>query len=360
MASNEEPYLPRISAPHAGNGEVSNAISTFGDALKQFTIGRSINQASQQLMDLKNSEASETDIRQKQSELAQQLGQRIIGLGGVPASQVQETMRAFSPLPSAKPQFTNVAELAAYGTPEQQENALNFFSKYKPPKEADPLTTELKSQRLQNAKTDEDLKVSRRFTAMSDALDEDKARTGEFGRQKQFVNNADRVLALRTQFPDGNLPPAQMAEFATSVASLIGSGSHAAEATVGRYVPHTSSGTVADIVQYLSNDPQGAGQQGFVKLMTDTAERERGLAQSKLKAVKYQRVASFGDMENRDKDRFNEILESQGVDPEEYQQFKKNGYKFPERITVISPDGKVGNIPKTQLKDALSAGYKQQ
>ena len=30
------------------------------------------------------------------------------------------------------------------------------------------------------------------------------------------------------------------------------------------------------------------------------------------------------------------------------------------RVMVVSPDGKVGHIPKEQLQDALSKGYKQQ
>lgn len=185
-----------------------------------------------------------------------------------------------------------------------------------------------------------------RITKFGDALDENKGRTGEFGRQVQFVNNADRVLALKQQFPDGDIPPTQMAELASASAALISGGSHGAEATVNRFVPKTLSGSEAGIAQWLTSDPHGAGQQAFAKLMFDTAIRERAIAAGKVKQTKMSRVAQYADVEQSDPDRFNAVLSSHGLDPDEYQQFKKAGFKSAPEPRALQGGAGGGQDPK--------------
>lgn len=172
-----------------------------------------------------------------------------------------------------------------------------------------------------------DDKFNKRITLFGDSLDENKGRTGEFGRQQQLVNSSDRALVLGKQFADGNLPPAQVAELATSVAGLVSGGSHAAEATVHRFVPSTYSGSEAGISQWLTSEPKGAGQQAFVKQLLETAQRERQQAVGKIHGIKMSRVAQFEDLQRQNPTAFNAVLQSKGVDPEEYAKFKAGGYK---------------------------------
>lgn len=193
---------------------------------------------------------------------------------------------------------------------------------------------------------------NKRYTSLGDALDENKGRAGEFGRQVQFVNNADRVLQLAKQFPDLNLPPAQMGELASASASLIGGGSGAAEGTINRFVPKTLAGSAAGLAQWLTSEPHGAGQQAFVKQMMDTAQRERDLAASKLQAVKMSRVAQYSDLSTKDPAKFNAVLESHGIDPAQYADYQKNGYKAPtptKPTTNPSPDGLEDEMRKRGL-----------
>lgn len=200
------------------------------------------------------------------------------------------------------------------------------------------LLAEIKSQGATDARArGNDEKTNKRFSNFGEALDENKGRTGEFGRQAQFVNNSDRVLVLGQQFPDGNLPPAQMGELAQATAALVSGGSHGAEATVKRYVPHTFSGSAAGIEQWLSSDPKGAKQQGFAKLMFETANREKSLAQGKIEGIKYSRVAQFGDLEKRDPETFNAVLMSHGIEPDKYKQFKAGGYRAPQQSPAGLP-----------------------
>jgi hypothetical protein len=209
----------------------------------------------------------------------------------------------------------------------------NFFQN--PVETMMKLKTQQENKQLQLAqiKANKDIamgeKTDKRFTTLGEALDENKARSGEFGRQQQMVNNADRVLALKKQFPDGNLPPGQMAELAGATASLISGGSHPAEGIINQYLPPTLSKTEAGITQWLTSNPKGAGQQKFAQMMFDTAQREKELAFSKVNSVKLSRVADFKDLAKKDPDRFNVAMQSHGINPKDYAAFVANNYQVP-------------------------------
>ncbi len=201
-------------------------------------------------------------------------------------------------------------------------------------------------------------KTDKRFTSLGEALDENRQRSGEFGRQAQFVNNADRALVLGKQFKDGNLPPAQVAELASAVASMVSGGSHAAEGTINRFVPKTGSGVAADVEQWLTGNPKGAGQQAFVKMMLETAEREKHLAASKVNAIKLSRVADFRDLSQSDPERFNIALQSHGIDPKDYAAFQAGGYKVPSGMqagNLSAEDEAAINWAKTNPTDPRAA-----
>jgi len=134
-----------------------------------------------------------------------------------------------------------------------------------------------------------------------------------------------------------------MSELASSTASLSNGGGHAAEGTINQYLPPTVSKTEAGITQWLTNNPQGSGQQKFAQMMFDTAQREKDLASSKVNAVKLSRVADYKDLAQKDPQRFNIALQSHGIDPKDYAEFASNNYQVPQRIA--NPNG-VGQDPK--------------
>jgi hypothetical protein len=192
-------------------------------------------------------------------------------------------------------------------------------------------------------------KANKRFATFGDALDPDKNRAGNFGTQQQIVYNAKKIEQLAAQFPDLNLPPAQVAELAQATAGMLSNGNHAAESTVDRYVPKSVGRSEAELAQWITNKPKGAEQQAFVKQMLDTAARERQLAESNVRDIKFKRVAQFGDLQKKDPDTFNAILQSHEVDPEEYSEYQKNGFKMPK---ASAPAGGGSN-------DALEAEMKK-
>jgi hypothetical protein len=183
-------------------------------------------------------------------------------------------------------------------------------------------------------------KAAKRFTTFGDALDPDKNRAGNFGTQQQIVYNAKKIQQLAAQFPDLNLPPAQVAELAQATAGMLSNGNHAAESTVDRYVPKSVGRSAAELQQWITNKPQGAEQQAFVKQMLDTAARERQLAESNVKDIKFKRVAQFSDLQKKDPATFNAILESHEVDPDEYATYQSNGFKMPK---ASAPGSGAGN-----------------
>lgn len=124
-------------------------------------------------------------------------------------------------------------------------------------------------------------------------FDPSGGRSGEFGKNQARINAANRIRALAVD-ENGNardLTINQMPELAQSVASLISGGGSGAQAQIEHLLPRSYSRDVSGITQYLSNEPQGAGQKAFVQQMVDTAERERQVAQQSIDAARAQRAA---------------------------------------------------------------------
>lgn len=205
--------------------------------------------------------------------------------------------------------------------------------------------------RMQLFQQNQQEKDAKRFGSFGDALDPDKSRAGNFGAQQQIVYNAKKLEALSSQFPDGNMPPAQVAELAQATANMLSGGNGAAESTVNRYVPSSVGRDAASITQWITNKPQGAQQQAFVKQMLETGQRERTLAEQNVKQIKYQRVSQFGDLQKKDPGTFNAVLLSHDIDPGEFAAYQQNGYKLPQ-ASPTSPTAGGGN-------DALAAEMKK-
>lgn len=176
-----------------------------------------------------------------------------------------------------------------------------------------------------------DDKTNKRFTEFSQYLDPSKGRAGEFGNQLQKANAADRILVLADQNPSLNFSRNQMTELAAATAALITNGSHPAEATIHAMTPSTVGGDIAKLTDWLTSKPNGAQQQAFAKQMLETATREKKLAMSKVRDYQFQRVGAYSDLRGKDEARFKGVLRDRGIDPDEYEQFLKNGGK-PEQI----------------------------
>lgn len=129
--------------------------------------------------------------------------------------------------------------------------------------------------------------------ALMKDIDNDLATGGrnnkDFKTNQATITSAERLLQLGEQGKGtpGGLQHGQIHEAAMAAAALVSGGTGAAQATVDALVPHTFGGDVAKNVEYwLSQKPEPADQQKFVDLMMETAEREKHLANEKLKGYR--------------------------------------------------------------------------
>jgi hypothetical protein len=120
-------------------------------------------------------------------------------------------------------------------------------------------------------------------------LDPNGKGAGEIQKNQARLNAAIRLRKLVTN-EDGTIkdmiPPQFMKETATALAQLVSNGGQPAQNLIEELTPKTGSSKVADLVQWVTAHPQDAGQQAFVKLYLESANREAQAAQEALnKAV---------------------------------------------------------------------------
>lgn len=134
--------------------------------------------------------------------------------------------------------------------------------------------------------------LDKAIQAFGTDLDTNKG-TGEVQKNQARLNAAIRLRALVTN-EDGSvkdkIPPQFMKETAMALAQLVSAGGQPAQTLIEELTPHTKSSKVADIVQWITDNPQDAGQQAFVKLYLESANREAVKAQEALNKAISSRV----------------------------------------------------------------------
>jgi len=141
--------------------------------------------------------------------------------------------------------------------------------------------------------------------------------TGEVASNQKRLNAALRLKALVTN-PDGsikdNIPPQFMKETAAALAQLVTAGGVPAQSLIEELTPKTGSSDIAKFLQYVTAHPQDAGQQDFVKLYLESANREAGVSQQAInkalqaRVPKHQRVLRGNPEESR------QVLQGYGYD----------------------------------------------
>lgn len=161
--------------------------------------------------------------------------------------------------------------------------------------------------RLYNTRTGQDVPGSggpgdpttdKRFPKMQDDfkkdMDPNLSRSGTLKQNSERQQAAQRLLTLAVDPLTGgpaNLTPQQMTEVSGALATLIGGGS-SGEGTRHELTPYTGGRSLAELTQWLTNAPQGTGQQAFVKQMIDTARREQATAGQAVRQAQAQRLSS--------------------------------------------------------------------
>jgi hypothetical protein len=158
-------------------------------------------------------------------------------------------------------------------------------------------------------------KVDAASQALSNDLDPDKNRAGNFGVISSKVQAADRLKTLIGSFKDGNLPAAQTEELALGLSNMIAPGNGGSREQVKALVPASALGDATKTASWLANQPLGANQQAFVKQMEHTVDREKGVAMDQLNQIRAGRLAAHSWLQQVAPDKFNAILQNKGMDP---------------------------------------------
>lgn len=141
-------------------------------------------------------------------------------------------------------------------------------------------------------------------------------RSGLAKDAQERLNASERLKALVVN-PDGslkNLNPSTMAEVAATSAGIITGGSPAMH-TIETMTPKTVGSDWAKIKEWLSGNPQGADQLGFVQLMLNQANREEHIIGGQLRRAQLQGVPNYAHLGKKDKARYESILKGAGIDP---------------------------------------------
>ncbi len=184
---------------------------------------------------------------------------------------------------------------------------------------------------------------TKRFTQLGDALDPSKARAGAFGTSKQVFDRAERLQTLASAYRDNNLDSRQVEELAIGLNSMLSGSNVGAASQVEKLVPKSIMGDAQKLKEWIANDPKGTNQQEFVKRMLGSIDREKSTASDQIKRTQFERIARYGDLEKADADEFANVLQSAGVDPEEYRAFKKGGYKRASAVQGAEGGSKGGD-----------------
>lgn len=154
------------------------------------------------------------------------------------------------------------------------------------------------------------------FKALMDTVSTVKGRANLNAQNQARLYASERVkqIALDEQGNIKNLSPAMITDLAAATAALSSNG-HPAQAVIEHFLPKGSGMKVADIQEWLSNEPAGANQMGFIKQMVDLANREEKLIGHQMKAGQLQGVPNFAHLSKQDKKRYESILRGAGLDP---------------------------------------------
>lgn len=186
---------------------------------------------------------------------------------------------------------------------------------------------ELKQKKDQIETERHKIYTEKRITSLGESLDPSKARQGAFGDTKKIFDRAERLQSLASQYPDGNLDSRQIEELAIGTNAVLTGSNTGAQEQVKSLVPKSAWGNAQKLTEWLTNNPRGTQQQAFVARMMDTVGREKNTASDQIKRTQFQRATRYGDLEKSNPDEFYNQLQTYGLDPEEYQAWKKNGFK---------------------------------
>lgn len=188
----------------------------------------------------------------------------------------------------------------------------------------------------------------KRKEGLTKALDPSGYRMGALGISKEVFDRSERLESLANAYPDGNLDSRQIEELAIGANAMLSGRSGGSQEQVRNLVPKSIAGDANKFTEWLTNNPRGTEQREFVKRMLQTVQREKKTAEAQINRTRFARIKQFEDLRKSDPDTFEEILQSSGIDPQEYYGWQKGGYK--PISAVQGAEDPYAGPPKAQSK----------
>lgn len=214
---------------------------------------------------------------------------------------------------------------------------------------------QLKDSRLEKL----DLKDEDRLLKLNQQLNSPQMGSARnaLGKNQLIINGAEKIGGLIDSAKNPNdLTGRQVYEIAKSLDAMLSTGNPTISGTE-HLLPKTIMAQLINSEEYLLNKPVGAQMGLFVKQMKDLIEREKGIAEQQNNKFKQQLTAGlpedFANRRKKDIDRMIQVHAgdmAHEIDP---------SHPNSSMVKVQTKDGKVWNIPKDKLQNAIDRGAKE-
>lgn len=201
--------------------------------------------------------------------------------------------------------------------------------------------------------------VNDKFTKMNEKLQSELVRTNTtFGKNAAIYRSAQAIEALTERIDPNNLDNRQIMEIARNLDAMLTQGAGSITGT-NKLIPHTASGDVAKIAEYITGLPKGAKQGEFVKRTMETIEREKALAKKNILNSQNKILAGYEDLKKANPDRYTQILERNDIPTGEEKTTATNPTQTASNKIKVSNGKETLMIDPADLEHAKADGYKK-
>lgn len=160
------------------------------------------------------------------------------------------------------------------------------------------------------------------------ALDPSYYRAGAFGDSKKVFDRGEALQSLYNAgaAQPGGLDKRQIEELTIGYQNMLSRGGNSVT-QVDALLPKSVVGNVNSLTEWLTNNPRGTDQMNFVNRVHSGIEREMATTQSQMDRTRLQRISTFDPWIERNPEQARNMMMSYGINPEDYQKYKDNGFK---------------------------------
>lgn len=231
-----------------------------------------------------------------------------------------------------------------------QNNLANMVSSFEAQQNRLEIAKLRGSEKEESSKAKNEEKDIKRLDAANKMITASLGRNNTaFGRMANITRSAEAIEQLVHGNP--NLDSRQIKEVAASLDAMLTMGASTVSGRAG-LVPKSATGDVNSIYEYITNIPQGLGQQKFVNRLMETVVREKELAKEQIKRESKKMLSSYADLQKKMPEAWNTMIQSQGLDPDMFGDLE-------EKESKSSKQDKPSELKINVDHDALDAEMKR-